>query len=176
MSELSSLIISGVFPAIATVVSVARMRRVDILGGMALAGIAVGVFAASIGGEPKLVLIRESFLTATLGVIALISLFTARPMMFLIGRQAMAGNDPKRIAYMNRAMDIPKWRRFFHRLTLMWGVVWIAEFTLRVILVYTLSIEQVLIVAPIIFNTVTFGCIGLTVVLVRRARSGKSEA
>jgi len=172
VGELPALVISGVFPAIATGVSVARARRIDILGGIALLGIAVGVFAALVGGDVKLVLIRESFLTAALGLAALVSLAPPRPLMFLIGRQISAGNDPARLAQMERAITIPRWRRFFRILTLMWGTVWIGEFTLKVILVSSLSIAQVLVVGPILFNTVTFGMIGLTVWYVRRARSG----
>jgi len=176
VGELPALIISGVFPAIATVVSVARARRVDILGGIALLGIAVGVLAALIGGDPKLVLIRESFVTAALGLAALVSLATPRPMLFLISRQMTAGNDPTRIAYMERAMTIPRWRRFFRILTLMWGGVWIGEFILKIVLVYSLSIAQVLVVGPLVFNTITFGLIALTVLYVRRARSASRAA
>ena len=60
-------------------------------------------------------------------------------------------------------------------LTVIWAITWLGEFALRVILVYTLSIEQILIVGAIIFNTITFGLIAATRGYVRRARARQAS-
>src|SRR2546427_10899583 len=56
-----ALALSGVFPAFGNVVSLVRNRTLDIIGVIVLVGIAVSIVAAFVGGDPKVVLIRESF-------------------------------------------------------------------------------------------------------------------
>lgn len=90
-----ALIISGVFPAAWSVFGIARVRRVDIIGGIVLLGIAVSIVAALIGGTPKLLLIRESFVTGALGIVALASLLAPRPLMFYFARQIVTGMNQR---------------------------------------------------------------------------------
>jgi hypothetical protein len=52
-------------------------------------------------------LIKESFLTATFGLICPGSLLAERPLMFYINRQFVAGDDPARIAWWNGLWQYP---------------------------------------------------------------------
>ena len=55
--------LAGVFPAGGSVASLARRRRLDIIGAIVLIGIVVSIAAVLLGEDPKIVLIREPFVT-----------------------------------------------------------------------------------------------------------------
>lgn len=124
VDTIHALIISGVWPAAWSLVGIVRVRRLDIIGGIVLVGIAVSIVAALIGGNPKLLLIRESFVTGALGIVALVSLFTPRPLMFYFGRQMTTGMDPTRMARFDAMWRFPWFRRLFYTLTIAWGIGW----------------------------------------------------
>ena len=102
------------------------------------------------GGNPKILLIRESFFTVMFGIACFVSLLLPRPLMFYVGRQLMAGKDPVRVAEFNAQWQVP-YTRFVHRLiTSVWGIAYVSEFIMRVILVYTLPSVLVLAISPIL--------------------------
>jgi hypothetical protein len=170
IATVSALIVSGFYPAAWNAIGIVRARRVDIIGGIVLVGIAVSIVAALIGGNPKVLLIRESFVTGALGIVALASLLAPRPLMFYIGRQTTAGTDSARLASFNASWELAGFRHVFRVLTVVWGVGWAGEFALRVVLVSLLTIPQVLAISPIIFNFITIGLFVWTFAYVRRAR------
>jgi hypothetical protein len=165
-----ALALSGVFPALGNVVSLIRNRTLDIIGIIVLVGIAVSIVAAFVGGDPKVVLIRESFVTGALGVVCLLSLLWPRPLLFYIGREFIAGHDPARIARFNAVWQQAGARRTFRIMTIVWGLGWVGEFLAKVGEVLVLSIPQVLIVGPIVSNGATIGLILWTIRYARRSR------
>jgi hypothetical protein len=52
-------------------------------------------------------LVKESFLTATFGLIGLVSLIAERPLLFYIMRQFVAGDDPARLEFGGTASGDP---------------------------------------------------------------------
>src|SRR5262245_34161323 len=86
-SELEALAVAALFPLVDSTIGVWRARRFDIIAILALLGIAISMIGIAIGGDPRILLIRESFLTAGLGIACFISLLLPRPLMFYFGRQ-----------------------------------------------------------------------------------------
>lgn len=119
-------------------VEVIRHRRLDIIAIFYLLGTLTSIAAIFLGGDARLLIIRESFFTGALGLVCLISLLLPRPLIFYVGRQMLAGNDAAKVANFN-GMWHNSHARFVHRLiTAVWGSVYVVEFILRVILAYTL--------------------------------------
>jgi hypothetical protein len=170
MSQVVALGLGAMFPAVSGIVSIVRRRHLDIVGAVVLIGIAVSIAATIAGGDPKLLLIRESFVTGALGLVCLLSLLWPRPLMFYIGRQFSAGQDQALIEEFNGLWQYPGARRTFRVLTGVWAIVWIAEFGLRVVMVWTLSVSEVLAISPFVFNGITLGLIAWTIAYVRRRR------
>ena len=158
------------------IVGIVRRRRVDVVAIIVLIGIAVSIVASRMGGDPKLFLIRESFVTGALGLVCLLSLAWPRPLLFYIGRQFSAGDDPAQVEIFNALWQRPGARRVFRLLTIVWGGVSIGEFGLRVLMVRTLSVPQVLAVSPFVFNGITIGLIAWTVAYVKRRRQQRADA
>jgi hypothetical protein len=171
ISEVAALAIGAIFPAAHGIVEIVRRGRIDIIGSIVLIGIAVSIVATFIGGDPKVLLIRESLVTGALGVVCLISLLWSRPLFFYIARQVNAGDDQAQIDDFNESWQYPDARRVFRVLTIVWGFGWVGEFALRVVMVRTLSIEQVLAIAPFVFNGIFLALIAWNVAYVKRAQA-----
>ncbi len=62
-SDFWALVICGIPPIIDALVGVIRKGRLDIIAGIVLLSIAVSIILIFFGGSPRLLLIRESFIT-----------------------------------------------------------------------------------------------------------------
>jgi hypothetical protein len=163
MSASLALLLSGSFPAVNNVRTLLRSRTLDIIGIVILVGIVVGAASAFVTGDPKLLLIRESFVTGVLSLVCLSSLAWPRPLLFFIGRDFTAGHDPARVAEFNAVWERPGARRVFRIMTWVWGLGWLGEFVLKVVLVTILTIPQALVVGPIESNGITVALILWTI-------------
>ncbi len=130
-------------------------REVNPVSVLVMLGIATSIVALFITGDPRLLLIRESLFTGAFGLLCLFSLLLPRPMMFYFGRYFMTGGDPKRRKLFEDRWQNPIVRRGHRLITVVWGLVYLGEFVLRVILVYTLAASIVLAVTPILLGLAT---------------------
>jgi hypothetical protein len=176
LSQVIALGLSATFPTVNGLLTIVRRRHLDIIGAVVLTGIAFSILATLVGGDPKLLLIRESFVTGALGIVCLTSLVWPRPLMFYIGRQFSVGEDPAKIAEFNALWQYPRARHTFRVMTIVWAIGWISEFALRVVMVWTLSIPEVLAISPLVFNGITIGLIAWTIAYGRRQRQRGAEA
>lgn len=168
-SEVVALSVAATFPLIESIFDFARHRRFDLIAVFALIGIVVSLIGVLLGGDSKILLIKESFFTGALGLACFVSLLLPRPLMFYVGRQFMAGKDREKIAQFDAQWQHP-YARFVHRLiTVVWGVAFVDEFILRVVLIYTLPVAFVLAVSPILLGAITVGTFVWTFAYVRYA-------
>lgn len=100
-SDVLALSTAAIFPLVESVVGLVRQRRMDVIGVIALAGIAVSLCGVLLGGGSRILLIRESFFTGALGIACFVSLALPRPLMFYFGWQFTAGADPEKLARFN---------------------------------------------------------------------------
>lgn len=175
-SDLFALVASGVPSVIDSIVGIIRNRRIDIVAGIALIGIAVSLIIIFLGGNSKVFLIRESFFTAAFGLTFLISLvFFPRPLMFYMARQFAAGNGPESAVWFNSLWQYAGFRTSMRVMTGMWGVGLLLEAAVRTYMVIILSTAQFLLISPFVI----YGIIGLLVAgtfLYSRQGRKRSEA
>ena len=178
MSPARALACGAVFPALRVTREIGKRRRLDIIGVLVLVGIGAGLLGLALGGGPKLFLLRESLVTGVFALVALSSFAWPRPMMFYVGRQFAAGDHPVAVQAFNASWQSPYARRAFRIMTLVWAVGWLSEAALKVIMVLTLSIPQVLAISPIVFHGITLGLIAWTIAYgtgVRRRQQRTNE-
>jgi hypothetical protein len=148
LSSVSALVLSGAFPALGIAVGVARHRRVDAIGVLVLAGIAVGTVLGLVSGNARLVLVEGSVPTAVFGLLCLGSLRSRRPLIFRFALEFMGGDTPR-----GRDFDglwrYPGFRHAFRLFTVVWGVTYLAEAAARVIIVETTSTATALTVSKV---------------------------
>ncbi len=169
-SELTALSVSAIFPMAKSAFDLLRRRQFDPIAILVLVSIVTSGVALLLGGNPKILLVRESLFTGVFGVACFVSLLLPRPMMFYFGRFFIAGADPLRRERFNANWAFPE-VRFAHRLiTIVWGVVFVAELAVRVTLIYTVSTEVVLVLSPILIGGATVFTLIWTFSYVRRLR------
>lgn len=113
------------------------------------------LLSLSVGGDPRILLIRGDLFTALFGIICLISLAFPRPVMFYFGRYFIAGKDPEKGATFDARAREPRFHRGFQIITAVWGLTYAAEFVARIILVYTIPVAAVVAIAPIMTGLAT---------------------
>src|SRR5438094_894205 len=86
-SEVVALSVACIFPILYSIYEFVRHRSFDLIAILALLGIVVSLVGLLLGGNTKILLIRESFLTIILGITCFVSLLLPRPFMFYMGRQ-----------------------------------------------------------------------------------------
>jgi len=137
-SQVSALILSGAFPALGILVGVIRHRRVDTIGVLVLAGIAVGTVLGLLSGSPRLVLAEGSVPTAVFGLLCLGSLWARRPLIYRFAFEFIGADTPRGRDF-ESLWQYPAFRHSFRLYTLVWGVVYLAEAVARVVIIETTS-------------------------------------
>jgi hypothetical protein len=145
VSGLAALAVGALFPLAAIAVSVVRTRRLDPFAAVALASITVGLIGALVFSDPRILLVKDSIITATIGLAFLGSLAAARPLIFVFARRLVG--DP---ATLEQRWSVPEGRRRFRALTLVWGVALVAEAAVRVALSFVLTPGVFLVVSPVL--------------------------
>jgi len=148
LSAVSALVLSGAFPALGVVAGLIRRRRVDAIGVLVLAGIAVGAVLGLVSGDPRLVLVEGSVPTAVFGLLCLGSLSARRPLIYRFAAEFMGPDTPKG-RHFESLWRYPGFRHTFRLFTVVWGIVYLAEAAARVIIVETTSTSTALTVSKV---------------------------
>ncbi len=94
-SEVTALVLSGVLPAFGVALAVLRHRRLNAIGALVLAGIAVGAVLGLATGSARLVLLEGSVPTGIFAVVCLASLWSSRPLIFRFALEFIGADTPK---------------------------------------------------------------------------------
>ncbi|QKE74242.1 hypothetical protein HPK19_16250 [Arthrobacter citreus] len=168
MSSILALSIATLIPLVDNVVHLWKHKRLDAFGGLMLFSLILTLLLVFLGGSEKILLVRESLITASVGIIFLVSLLFKRPIMFYLGMRFIQNN---RFA---ENWNIKYFRFVMRLMTLVWGIMLLSEAVVRIIMVYDLSTERYLLFS----NYVLYGFIGAAIlwtVFYRRKSSKKLQ-
>ncbi|PGL71530.1 VC0807 family protein [Bacillus sp. AFS055030] len=168
MSSILALSIATLIPLVDNVVHLWKHKRLDAFGGLMLFTLILTLLLVLLGGSEKILLVRESLITASVGIIFLISLLFKRPIIFYLGMRFIQNN---RFA---ENWNIKYFRFVMRLMTLVWGIMLLSEAVVRIIMVYDLSTERYLLFS----NYVLYGFIGaatLWTVIYRRKSAKKLQ-
>jgi len=162
VSTLWAVVTGGIFPAVNILRVWIRSRRLEPLALIVLTFLAVGTSISLISGSVFFALVKESVLTATFGLICLGSLLGARPLLFYIVRQFVAGDDAERVAWWNGLWQYPDFRAAQRRVTAVWGITYLAEALLRVASALVFPPAAVVVLSPVMVFGVLIALIAWT--------------
>jgi intracellular septation protein A len=172
VSTLLALVAGGLFPAVNAARSWVTSHKIQPLGVIVLSFIALGTAASLISNSVFFTQVKESFLTASFGLLCLASLIaTRRPLMFYILRQFLAGNDPAKLKWCDESWERPSARTAYRFVTAVWGIAYLLEAVLRIAFAWFLTPAQVVVISPVM-------AFGVTIVLIawtRRYMTGLRE-
>ena len=159
MSTTAALIWSSTPPILWSVFQLLRNRKLDALSTLVIAGIALSLIATLLGGSPRLLLIRESFITGIFGLIFLGSLLFPRPLVFHLAKTTVAKQGTSAEAFASN-WSIPGFRFTVYLMTTVWGVGLVVEATLKIVLAFSLPIGEFLVISPVLGYGIYFGLMG----------------
>jgi hypothetical protein len=173
MGSFWAYLISGVWPLLKLLVGVARTRRIDSFSILILIFIVLGAVTALVTGNVRTLLVRDSITTGGFGLACLLSLLFARPLLFYVGRTFATDGSPAGYAWWNGLWQYPTFRRSQRVITAMWGIAYVAESVLRIVLAYTIDdLDVVILIMNIVPFVVLAGLIFATIRIATRTREG----
>jgi hypothetical protein len=141
-----TLLISAAAPGALVVGRLVRSRRLDHLALFTLTVIVAGTAVSLVSGSPRLLLAREGWITALVGLWFLGSLAARRPLAFLYTRPMLE----RRTRAIGRPADwdelwerLPRFRRLWRVGTALWGIALLADSAVRVTMACTLPVDSV---------------------------------
>jgi uncharacterized membrane protein len=159
MSNVMALTVSTLIPLVENIIHFLKHRKWDVFALFMLIGFTLGICAALIGGDEKLILIRESFVTGVMGLLFLGSLFTSKPLIYHFALRFTVGKTEEEQKRFAENWKFPYVRKVLRIMTTGWGIALVGESLLKVVLVYSVSVPQFLAISSL----VTYGIIGLTI-------------
>jgi intracellular septation protein A len=140
LADIWALTIAGAATALNAAVTTIRRGRLDALGLLVVAEIAVSIALTVITEDPRLLLARPAVYLAVAGVVNLLSCVAGRPLSYTAATPMATKGEPERaLAYERAWHHSPELRRIHRQLTAGIGLAMIAYAILRVLIVYSFS-------------------------------------
>ena len=141
---LVALALSALPPAIESVWSVVRKRKLDVASSLVLGGIAVSLLLIALGGSERVLLLRDSLITSIVGLVIAISALFPRPLLYYLFRQVQ---------------DVEPDVRSMRTLSAVLGLGLVVEMAVRTAMVFAMTTSRFLLISPF----VQYGMTGLLV-------------
>lgn len=138
MSAVTSLVISGVLPVLGIAIGAWADRRLDVIGIVVLAGIIIGTVLGLTSHNARLYLLEGSVPSVVFALACLFSLRMRQPLIFRLA-VGLIGPDTPRGRDIAGAWRYRGFRRAFGVITVAWGVGYLIEAAIRVVIVETTS-------------------------------------
>jgi hypothetical protein len=172
VGQFAAYLISGIWPLLKLVVGAVRKRSIDTFSIIILVFIVLGAVTALVTGDVRTLLVRDSITTGGFGLVCLVTLFMARPLMFYMGRAFATDGSPEGIAWWNSLWHYPGFRHTQRLITGMWGVTYVLESILRIVLAYSIDdLDVVILIMNIAPFVVLAALIFATITIARRSRA-----
>ncbi|NIK58708.1 VC0807 family protein [Kribbella shirazensis] len=165
-SDLTALLVGIVPGLISSAVSLVRTRRTDLIGTAVVLSMVGSAVVAVLGGDARLLLVRNAWISLPFAGITLWSLRHPRPLCYTVTLAMM----PRRARVMEQLWETnARFRHAWKWITVWWGIATIIDGIVRVVVAYTLPISVVPATDPVI-TVVTIVVLQIpTLVLLRRS-------
>lgn len=170
-SSFISLLIATLIPLLDNLFHIMKYRKTDAFGLFMLTGFVLSLIAFLLGGNEKLILMRESFVTGILGLIFIGSLFYSKPLIYHFAIRFSENKESEQRSKFANNWEISYFRFVIRLMTAVWGIALLAEAIIKVILVYELSISAFLAISQIIFYSILGVTILWTVIYRKYAKT-----
>ena len=133
--------------------------------------------AAFIGSaDPRLLLVKDSVVTGGFGLVTLASTLLPRPLMFFFGMRFGTDGTPAGIAWWKGLWQYPTFRRSQYVINTLWGVGFVVEAALRILLAYTIDFDTAYTIGQILPFVFLAGLLTATIVIGQRTRRASVPA
>jgi hypothetical protein len=138
LSAVAALILSGIPPALGIVIGAVVDRRLDIIGVVVLAGLLVGTVAGLVSNNARLYLVEGAVPSLVFALACLFSLRSAKPLIYRFAVELLGRDTPKGREVVG-AWQYPGFRRAFRVITAAWGIAYLIEVGVRLVVIESTS-------------------------------------
>jgi len=149
VGAVAALVISGVLPALGIAIGALVDRRLDVLGVMVLAGLLVATMLGLTSHDARLYLLEGSVPSLVFALGCLLSLRLRRPLIYRLAVELLGPDTPKG-RDVTAAWRYPGFRRAFQVITVAWGIGYLVESAIRVVVVAIVSTGFALVFSKLI--------------------------
>ncbi|TDQ00181.1 VC0807 family protein [Labedaea rhizosphaerae] len=144
LSAFWALTIGGLATMVNAIVNTVRRGRLDSFGLLVVFEVALSVVLLFVSRDPRVLLLKPAFYVAVGGLWALGTLRLAKPLAYESGKPFATKGDPTLVAAYERAFDqSPRFRSALRSVTAVWGVAFLLDAVLRVVIVYRFTPDQI---------------------------------
>ncbi|WP_411105412.1 VC0807 family protein [Streptomyces sp. cmx-4-9] len=148
-SEFSALLLSSAWPVLDSAIHVAWRRKLDEFALVTLVFLVITAVVSLVGAHSaRALLVKDSAVTGLFGLLCLATLLAARPLMFYFGRKFATDGTPESTAWWNGMWQYEGFRTTMRRITLVWGLAYVAESLVRIVLAYSLDTGTMVALSP----------------------------
>jgi hypothetical protein len=175
LGQVVALLASSAPPILWSLVEFARQRRVDALSLLVVAGIALSLLAMLGGGGVQFLQLREKLVTGVIGLVFIGSALIGKPLVYQLARATKRRKSASEAEEFEALKVHAGFRRAMMVMTWVWGLGLLADVAVGVVLVFTLSVREYLIVNPIL-GYGTMGGLSLWTFLYAQRSKRRGEA
>ncbi|WP_338931908.1 VC0807 family protein [Streptomyces netropsis] len=142
MGTVAALAWSSVVPALRTVWSLVKDRRLNALAALILVVNLAGLAFSTVSGDARLMLAKDSGVSSVIGIVVLVSAYAGRPLMSTGLKPWVTKGHPARVAAWERlSASSEPFRRAELTFSAVWGGALLAECVARVVGAYVLPVD-----------------------------------
>jgi hypothetical protein len=177
VSDQIAYLLSGIGPLIMIAITWVRARALSGASLIILVFLVLSSLAAFIGGtDSRLLIVKDSVVTAGFGLACLASLLLPRPLMFYFGAKFGTDGTREGIAHWNHLWRYPEFRKVQYRINNVWGIAYLVEAALRIGIVYSIpSFSVAYTITTVLPFVILAGLIYWTIATGTRARKQGAE-
>lgn len=149
-SAYTALLTATIVAGIRAVYVIVRRREADAFALFMLFVFAMGLALSFVTGSVDFLLIKESFGTGLVGLAFLITCLFGKPLMYYTSQRFAATTPDERARWQGLWETTPSFRRHFRFMSLVWGVVFLAESLVRIPFVFVLPHDVMAVVSPLV--------------------------
>lgn len=136
-----SLMVATVVAGLRVVWGVWQHHKVDAFSAFMMTLFALGMVLSAITGDARWLLVKGCVITAIAGFVFLGSAALKRPLTLTVGKR-LAAKDPESLAELEEGWrESAEFRTGFIQLALLWGFGLLLESVLRLVVIYTTSLD-----------------------------------
>ena len=144
LSVFWALAIGGLATTVNAVITTVRRGKLDAFGGLVVIEVALSIALLFVSDDPRVLLLKPAFYVGVGGLYALGTLFVGRPLVYESGKPFATKGNPRLVDAYERCWDnSEQFRTAIRTVTAVWGVGFLLDAVLRVIIVYWFSPEHV---------------------------------
>ncbi|TXS02528.1 hypothetical protein EAO73_17225 [Streptomyces sp. col6] len=133
---------SSVVPAVRTLWGAVRERRLNGLAALMVSVNAISLLLGLVAGDPRVMLLKDSAVSSTIGLAFLVTALRGRPMLSAGLRPWLTrGEAAKTAAWQRLSAGSPSFRRAETRFSAVWGLALLTECAVRAVGAYTVPVE-----------------------------------